>query len=249
MRPRIALTANPDNTTGYPRYRKAIEDAGGEAVLVYPAPDGHNLAQCVATVGSAHGVLLPGGVDVDPAEYGGTPHPTVSLGPAAYDAFELSVARMALASALPTLAICRGIQVINVALGGTLYQDIEDCYERPRGFVLQHRQQPPHPRGEATHDVDVLDGSILARLFGVRRVMTNSLHHQALRRIAYPLVAIGWARDGIVEAVEARESHPFFVGVQWHPEEMVGHDEPSRVLFRAFVEEARRRAQRAASAV
>jgi putative glutamine amidotransferase len=138
------------------------------------------------------------------------------------------------------LAICRGMQVINVALGGTLYEDIGDQYESSNGLVLRHMQTPDFSRQDTTHDVDLRADSRLARIAGAASVKTNSLHHQAVRRIAYGLDPVGRARDGIVEALELRGDHPFFVGVQWHPEELVARDEPSRALFADFIEAAAR---------
>jgi len=133
---------------------------------------------------------------------------------------------------------------MNVALGGTLWEDIPDQYEARNGLKLHHQQTPEHSRTEPTHPVDLREGTRLHELFAGRLVHTNSMHHQALRRIAHDLVPSGTARDGIVEAVEARDNHPFYVGVQWHPEDMVERDEPSRLLFRELVKRAAQHARR-----
>ena len=247
MKPRIAITADAErlNEPNYlAAYKRAIEKAGAEPVLL--ADGGEDVAAALAPF---DGLLLPGGADVDPAEYGGREHPTLSKAPERYDHLELSAARTALRNGLPTLGICRGVQVMNVALGGTLYEDVPEQYEASSGQLLQHRQTPPHPRHEATHPVDIADGSLLASVIGSRMTPTNSMHHQALRRVAHDLVVVGKTRDGVIEAVEARSNHPFFVGVQWHPEEMVEVDGPSRSLFTGFVASAAKRAQTRASAV
>jgi putative glutamine amidotransferase len=244
MKPRIAITADAeriDDSTYLRAYRQAVEKAGGEPVLLHEAVEPKDVE---AALERFDGLLLPGGADVDPAEFGGRDHPTVSKGSQDYDRLELEAARVALHRDVPALAICRGIQVMNVALGGTLFVDLPDEFDPQRGPLLEHRQTPPHPRHEATHPVDLKEGSLLARLLGSRMTPTNSMHHQALRRISHELVAIGWTRDGVVEAVEARGNHPFYVGVQWHPEEMIEVDGPSRTLFAAFIQSATQRAQR-----
>src|SRR5579872_2155606 len=209
-KPRIAITADPERTVKpeYLRsYRKAVEAAGGEPVLVIPTD-----AAVETTLQEFDGLLLPGGADVDPAVYGGREHPAVFKAP--------------------------------VALGGTLLEDIPDQHESENGLKLRHQQVPEHGRQEPTHAVDLQRGSKLHELFGGGTVHTNSMHHQALRRIPHDLVAVAKTRDGIVEAVEARDNHPFYVGVQWHPEDMVERDEPSRALFRELVARAAERARR-----
>jgi putative glutamine amidotransferase len=249
MKPRIAITADAerlDEPNYLAAYKRAVEKAGGEPVVVAGAgADG----DVTAALSRFDGILLPGGADVDPSEYGGRDHPSLSKAPEAYDRLELATARAALRTGIPTLGICRGVQVMNVALGGTLWEDLPEQYQPPAGALLQHRQTPPHPRHEATHPVDITDGSLLAGVIGSRMAPTNSMHHQALRRVAHDLVVVAKTRDGIIEAVEARPSHPFFLGVQWHPEEMVEVDGPSRALFSAFVASAAKRASSRASTV
>lgn len=248
MKPRIAITADAERLAEpnyLAAYKRAVERAGAEPFLLSEAAGSQQLDVALRGV---DGLLLPGGADVDPAEYGGRDHPSLSKAPPAYDRLELEAARLALRDHVPTLAICRGIQVMNVALGGTLWEDVPEQYQ-PTGPAIAHRQTPPHPRSEATHPVDFKDGSLLANLIGARMTPTNSMHHQALRRVAHDLVVVGQTRDGIIEAVEARSQHPFYVGVQWHPEEMVEVDEPSRKLFSEFVANAARRARSRASAV
>jgi len=241
MKPRIAITVGPDEAAhGNTRqtYRDAVASAGGDPVLIGPiAREG-----LAALLADFDGLLLPGGTDVDPAAYGGATHPSVDLAHPDRDALELEAVRFAKRSGLPTLAICRGMQVVNVALGGTLFEDVPDQYDPPNGLKLRHFQTPDHSRKETTHDVDVKAGSRLAQIAGAAAIATNSMHHQAVRRIAYDLEPVATARDGIVEALELRGEHPFFIAVQWHPEELFGTDEPSRRLFARFVDAAARRA-------
>lgn len=247
MHPKIAITADGArrNSPGYLRsYKRAIEQAGGEPVLVSCETDPVRVEELLDEF---DGLLLPGGADIDPAEYGGQDHPMVSKAARDLDSLELEAARVAKRHDLPTLAICRGVQVMNVALGGTLWEDIGEQYDAENGLKLRHQQTPDRGRQETTHPVDLQPESTVARALGGNTLATNSMHHQALRRLAHDLVAVGKARDGIVEAVEARTNHPFFVGVQWHPEDLVDSDEPSRSLFRAFIAQAEKRAQRRAA--
>ena len=249
MRPKIAVTVGPDEVaSGNLRltYRAAIEQAGGDPVLFWGVERG----AVGASLEPFDGLLIPGGHYLDPETYGGRPHPAVVTAHPQRDALELEAARHAKRAGLPTLAICRGIQVINVALGGTIFEDIADQFQPSGGPALRHMQTPDFSRKETTHDVDLHAGSRLANIAGAVSVRTNSLHHQAIRRLSYAFEPVGKARDGIVEAVELRGDHPFYIGVQWHPEELVERDAPSRALFSAFVEAAaRRRAGRAAAAV
>jgi putative glutamine amidotransferase len=238
MKPRIAITCGPDRGGEAPfsRYRAAVENAGGEPVLV----SGIERGLVGKALSGYDGLLLPGGHDLDPETYGGRPHESIQLDHPDRDALELEAARYASRSGLPTFAICRGLQVVNVALGGTLYQDIEDQYEAPNGLRLRHQQTPDHSRSDTTHEVDLTPGSRLAQIASAAAIATNTLHHQAPRRIAYSLQVTGRARDGIVEALELRGEHPFFVAVQWHPEELVERDAPSRDLFAEFIRAAQR---------
>lgn len=247
MRPRIAITASRSDV-GKPearrRYREAITQAGGEPVLI-AAPD--YLASVPDMLERFDGLLLPGGRDVDPEAYGSRMHPTVDPAPQELDAFELEAARACKRLRIPTLGICRGIQILNVAFGGSLYEDIDAQYAPSNGVRVRHMQTPDHARSEPTHRVEVEAGSQLAALLGATSLDTNSIHHQALRRVAADLAPVAHARDGVIEGVEMREGHPFLVAVQWHPEDLVGRDEPSRSLFRGFVAQAAQHASRRAA--
>lgn len=242
MKPHIAITIGPDELErGDTRatYRAAVERAGGEPILLANVQG----AKAVDVLADYDGLLIPGGPDLEPALYGGRPHPAVRLAHGERDALELDAARYAKRAGLPLFAICRGMQVVNVALGGTLYEDIPDQYEPRDGLKLRHEQTPELSRKETSHDVDLRAGSKIARIVGASSLRTNSLHHQAVRSVAWDLEPVGIARDGIVEALELRGSHPFFVAVQWHPEDLADADEPSRRLFAHFVEAAANRAR------
>jgi len=205
-------------------YTRAVLMAGGLPVLI------PNVAETPIgdLLGRLDGLLLTGGRDVAPAHYGQLDvHPSVELD-TLRDAVELPLIREAFERDVPILAICRGIQALNVALGGTLFQDLPS--QRP-GFV-SHRQTAP--RHEATHQLVLEPGSLAARALNVTQLRVNSFHHQGVEYVAPPLKATGYAEDGLIEAVEA-EGRRFVLGVQYHPEEMVNVCESSRRLFRTFV--------------
>lgn len=221
-------------------YVLAIREAGGLPLIVTPAHDGEGLRELY---GLLDGLVLSGGEDVEPARYGETPaYPNVEVVPER-DAMELRLLEWALTDGLPVLAICRGIQVLNVALGGSLYQDLPT--DRPH--AVQHEQQkadPPVPRPQPSHAVTVLPGSFLASLVGEGEIPINSMHHQGIKALAPTLVPVAHAADGLIEGVEANDPAPsaFLVGVQWHPEELaLGGDARSRRLFEAFVTAAAKR--------
>jgi putative glutamine amidotransferase len=233
-RPLIGLTtsttvdAYPERAYTNAAYIDAVQQAGGVPVLLPPQLTG---AARDALWSQLNALVLTGGGDVDPARYGQPRHATVSEVSAARDDLEIDVTRRALAEDVPLLAICRGIQVLNVALGGTLIQDISAT----RGSLIQHSQT--EPRHAATHAVKVDTGSRLADILGCLALEVNSLHHQAIDVAADGLRVVAHAPDGVVEAAEVAQ-HPFAVAVQWHPEELVGHDSGARNLFRALVEAA-----------
>lgn len=223
-----------------PDYVAAIEHANADARLLEPETDDLPLvlAEC-------DGVLLTGGADVDPARYHAERHPTVEINPAR-DEFEFALARLALERNMPMLAICRGIQLLNVVAGGTLVQDIPS--QRPG--VLSHGI--PHPPDRIAHDVLVRPDTCLAALLapaldGDRHIAVNSRHHQAVDALAPGFVAAATAPDGIVEAIEKPDA-AFCVGVQWHPENFWRSGEFA-ALFEGLVCAAREvRARRPVSA-
>ena len=244
--PRIGITSSdpsePDGTlhADLVPYVRAVVRAGGEPVVL--ENDESNLSEVVSTL---DGVLLTGGVDVDPARYGGNPkhsHSQAARYRADRDAFEIALVRATRESGMPTLCICRGIQIANVAFGGTLIEDVRD--ELGQGYAINHRQTYENGQDRSDyapgHDVSVDSESAFARLVGVTSFAANSMHHQALRTVASGFRVVGRTGDGIVEAFEAAENHPFFFGVQWHPEELAP-DAVSERLFGGLVDAARRR--------
>jgi putative glutamine amidotransferase len=224
------VNASPERAYVNGAYVRALQDAGGVPVLL--APQLHSAARLVLWR-LLDGVVLTGGGDIDPARFGQSRHPTVSDVSQARDTLEIDLSHYALEHRLPLLAICRGIQVLNVALGGTLHQDIASDFEH----CIAHSQT--EARHQPTHRVKVEDGTRLARILGVAEVEVNSFHHQALARLGQGLRAVAWSPDGIVEGVELEEERELALGVQWHPEDLVGHDPAARNLFRAVVEASR----------
>ena len=210
------------------RYLRAIEAAGGVPVVVPPLRP----AAAEQLLERVTGVCLSGGPDLDPVAYGARGHER--LGPTwrELDAFELALARAADARDLPILAVCRGLQVLNVARGGTLHQHLPDVV----GEEITHRQG--EPTGEATHWVTFTGESQVRRILGRSRTKVNSFHHQAVDELGERLAITGRARDGTIESVEATDRE-FVLGVQWHAECMVARAEHA-ALFRAFVEAAER---------
>jgi putative glutamine amidotransferase len=180
-------------------------------------------------------LLLPGGEDVDPAFYGEARHEKCGRVSLDRDETELALARWAMEEGKPLFAICRGIQVLNVAQGGSLYQDIQTQVPG----TDKHDWYPDHPRDRQSHTLEIVPRTRLAQLSGTTSLPVNSLHHQAIKEAAPGLVVVAHAEDGIVEAVEAPD-HPFALGVQWHPEELASRDARAQRLFDAFVEACRR---------
>ncbi len=188
-------------------YLRSVELAGGVPVVL--APSGPALHP--ALVDRLGGLILTGGVDVQPQLYGAVPHETVDRTSPERDEFEIKLVHEVLRRELPVLGICRGMQVLNVALGGTLVQDI------PAFVGSTYHDDPERPRDGIAHKVDVRPGSILSGLVGAGQVEVNSFHHQCLDRLAPGLEVTARSEDGVVEGVEL-QGRPFVVGVQWHPE-------------------------------
>lgn len=172
------------------------------------------------------GLLLMGGGDVDPARYGQERRPEVVGVSTTRDDFEIGLVRAAIARQIPTLAICRGMQVLNVALGGDLNQHLAD------GSAVRHRTPDD---GYVTHTVRLAKGSRLAAAVGLDRVESACSHHQTLARLGEGLAPVGWADDDVVEAVE--NTAGWVVGVQWHPERTAVEDPSQQRLFDAFVQQ------------
>ena len=203
-------------------YVDAVRRAGGSVALLPPGegePD-----DWLARV---DGVILSGGGDIDPARYGGAGHETVYMVDADRDRTEFELAKQVLAVGLPTLAICRGAQVLNVVLGGTIHVHLPDVVGEAVAHRAPSREPTPHP-------VSVEANSRLAGILGERWFEAASWHHQAIDRVAPALRVAARASDGTIEAVEM-PGHPWLVAVQWHPELTAGHDPVQQRLFDALV--------------
>lgn len=227
----ITVGATPERAFVNSAYLHAVQQAGGVPVPLPPQLSAASLHRLGVEL---RGLLLTGGGDVDPALFGEAPHPTLDDVAPARDALETSALHLALERGVPVLAVCRGVQVLNVARGGSLYQDVAT----EPGTQFPHRQT--EPRDQPTHKVKVTPGSRLAETLGADELEVNSMHHQAIHRLGRGLTAVAWAADQLVEGVELDDPARFVLGVQWHPEEMVGHSEPARRLFSALVAAARK---------
>lgn len=178
------------------------------------------------------GLFLPGGVDVDPAAYGEPRGPLCGRTDPARDWTELLFSRWALADRKPVLAVCRGAQLVNVAVGGSLYQDV--AAQHPAAIKHDHYPVGGRRRDELAHEVHLAEGSRLRRLLGTGTLAVNSMHHQGIARLAPGLVAVATSPDGLIEGVEG-VTDDFLIGVQWHPEDLIDVDARMRRLFEAFI--------------
>ena len=230
MKPVIGLTSNM-NVDGKheidPEYMAAIMQAGGLPFII-PADVEQEVEQSASLL---DGLVLTGGKDIDPKYYGEEPHPKLGEVSPARDRMEIALVRQMRAADKPIFGICRGIQLLNVAFGGDLYQDVEGQMDRP---VLQHAQRAP--RSHRSHAVKLEKGSVLEDIVGEPLLQVNSFHHQAVKRVAASLRISAFSNDGIVEAIEGREED-FLFGVQWHPERLaVAGDAPSSRIFNSFIQ-------------
>ncbi len=176
------------------------------------------------------GLFLAGGADVSPTRYGEAAKPYLGATDPERDAVETAFVRMSLDARLPIFAVCRGLQLLNVACGGSLHQDIRA--EVPAAIKHDYFAADLHIRTACVHDIAVKAGTRIADIFGSASLSVNSMHHQAIKELAPNLIASAFAPDGIIEAVEAKAS--FAIGVQWHPEELAATDPAMRRLFEAF---------------
>ena len=215
--PRIGITYSSEIKAE--PYADAIRASGGEPVLITPESDLEEF--------EFDGLLLGGGVDVDPALYGEERGPQTEVPNTARDVMEQQLLAQALQRDIPVLAICRGLQLLNVVHGGSLVQHQEG-----------HEIRPPE-KWLPAHSVKVAAPSLLSNILQSETIRVNSRHHQTVARVADGLRVVGRAFDGTVEALESTE-HEFVLGVQWHPEDMVAHDPIQKKLFDQFVDRARK---------
>jgi putative glutamine amidotransferase len=215
-------------------FRQSVLHVGGEVRLLDPSAD------VAAAMAGIDGLLLTGGGDVDPAKYGEAPHSTMSPAEPGRDDFELALVALAREQRLPIFAVCRGIQVLNVACGGTLVQDIPS---QLTGALPHQLEVPPHQPMEFAHEVWIEADTLLSRLMRERisdadACDVNSRHHQAVRQLAPGLIVSATAPDGVIEAIEDPNAR-FCLGVQWHPENFFRTGE-FRPLFEGFLQAASR---------
>jgi putative glutamine amidotransferase len=235
--PIIGLTAyNENNKYGHPivalmqNYIRAVSEAGGVPVLIPPSAISGEAV--TALLKKLDGILLTGGGDIAIDRFNGEPHPRVGGVDPDRDTLEIGLTQAAAESGKPFLGICRGFQVVNVALGGTLYTDIQD--QLPG--AIKHDYDSDSQRQFLAHTVQLEKGTALAGIMGETGLTVNSLHHQGAKDLAPSLKPAAYAPDGLVEGLEL-PGHPFGMAVQWHPEWLL--DQPvTRRFFGAFIEAA-----------
>jgi putative glutamine amidotransferase len=208
-------------------YIESIIKAGGIPLLI---PVGISNSELPDLCSSLSGILFSGGEDINPAVYKGPSHPSVEICDDERDSLEVALMKLVIEKHIPFLGICRGCQMMNVALGGTLYSDIADQKIDAR----RHSYFSPYARDHLVHPVSIAVDSLLAKITDKTELKVNSLHHQGINSIAPQLIPTGWcSEDKLVEALEFPD-HPFALGVQWHPEELQAFPE-MRAIFQAFM--------------
>jgi putative glutamine amidotransferase len=248
VRPLIGITTHflpiqdggrPYHVT-YGRNALAIERAGGLPVLI---PSGLDIATLRAIYDRVDAVMVPGGGDVNPERYNAARHTSVYRVDDARDQSEIQVVRWSVEDNRPLFGICRGNQLINIALGGTLVQDIPSLVDTP---IKHDYPQPEIPHTHRAHNITIDADSRLAQIMGTTTLTVNSLHHQAIEQPAPTVKITAYAPDGVIEALEIPGLH-FALSVQWHPEDMIEDDPAMQQLFNAFVQAARESALRSSS--
>jgi putative glutamine amidotransferase len=216
------------------RYIRALSAAGALSWMIPLVGDEPETLRGIYD--ELDGIFLPGGADIDPANYGEEAHARCDKSDPARDEVELSLVRWALLDGKPVLGVCRGLQLVNLAAGGTLYQDLA---EQMPGSI-KHDYFPfggRFARDYLAHEVNVAGRTKLAEIFGAGALKVNSMHHQGVRRLGAQLVASAVAPDGLVEGIESGNGS-YLVAVQWHPEALIEHSATSRRLFASFVDAA-----------
>jgi putative glutamine amidotransferase len=226
-KPKIGIAV--DRAKRAAKYQLSVERAGGDVELLLPESYQEDVLDRL------DGLLLSGGGDVDASEFNDKNHPTVHYVNRPRDLMELTLTREARKRGVPVFGICRGMQVMNVALGGNLIQDIPDEIKS----LLVH-DDSQNSRQNLVHEVIIQKGTLLHRILGEDRLAVNSFHHQAVKELGNGLIPTAWSEDRIVEGIEIPDA-PFFLGVQWHPEEFVEHGAIFHALFETFVEAARKK--------
>lgn len=233
LKPLIGITCDHDIETDRLQLRMAyirgVIRAGGLPVL-FPYAESDHLKALILHV---DGLLLTGGGDIDPSFFGELPHSRLGRVNKVRDEVEITFCKLAMAHNIPVLGICRGIQIMNTAAGGALYQDLPSQWGNTELF--EHSQTIPD--WQPSHRVNIEESSLLYEIAGKVTIPVNSLHHQAIKEAVYPFRTVAKADDGVIEAIES-DKHTFCLGVQWHPERMPD-DIFSQSIFAAFVRACR----------
>jgi putative glutamine amidotransferase len=215
------------------RYVDVLTSAGA---IPWVIPLSHDMTTLRAVYERLDGVFLPGGVDMDPAVYSESRLPECGVTDPDRDRVEVAMVQWAIADGKPVLAVCRGVQVLNVAAGGTLYQDLAEWCDA----AIKHDYWPMEvkQRQDLVHEVTIEDGTQLASIIGAGTTTVNSMHHQGIKKLAPGLIVNSRAPDGLIEGVEGSDDGSYLIGVQWHPEELVESDPAMSRLFESFIEAA-----------
>lgn len=231
--PLIGVSANfkEEHTLLAQQYYQAVIFAGGAPVIIPVTVDNEVLTKIIQTL---DGLVISGGVDIDPKYFDQKPIPQLGEVIALRDEYELQLIHIAHKNQIPILGICRGMQMLNVAFGGSLYQDIATQYS---GFSLKHAQD--EPKNITTHNVTIKKKSRLAKIVGTENLDVNSSHHQAVQRIADAFRPSAFSSDGICEAIESDNFAE--IGVQWHPEHLVETEQSEHLnIFKWLIKEAQK---------
>lgn len=237
MQPIIGITAgkersdtNIEKACLIDKYSIAISASGGIPLIIPPDISIDSINTIMSHI---DGIMITGGGDIETKRFNGQDHPRVYGVDTDRDNLEIDLVLAAESTGKPILGICRGIQIINVALGGDLFTDIQD----QKIDSVKHDWFPEYPRDRLSHPIEINSGSRLNQILEITSTEVNSLHHQAIKTLSNKLSAIAFAPDGIIEAVELRD-HSFFLGVQWHPEWLLEF-KTTQKLFKAFIHAAK----------
>ncbi|MBN6206435.1 gamma-glutamyl-gamma-aminobutyrate hydrolase family protein [Ralstonia pickettii] len=231
MKPIIGVTPTIEMNEKFYKVSKnnllAIEKAGGIPAVLSFLSQSDDIDQVTEQL---DGLYLTGGDDIDPIYFNEEPHRKLGAFHPGRDAFEIAITQKMLEKNKPVLGVCKGAQMLNIAAGGDMYQDIYSQINEP---LLQHFQQAPNYT--ATHHVEFSEGSLIHQLIGKRKIRVNSFHHQANRRAGKGFIVSGKTSDGIVEVIESK-NYRFALGVQWHPEMLAAADDlPSKKIYDGFI--------------
>lgn len=204
---------------------EAVKLNGG---IPLPIPILEDVEQMKTLLNLCDGLVLPGGADVDPLYYGEEPHPKLGTVQPDMDEFIIKLLNLAFEVKMPVLGLCRGEQVINVAKGGTLYQDIPSCYGKEH---IMHQQT--YRSNITIHNIDIVEGTVLHKIFGSTKLRTNTMHHQSVKDLGKDLIVSATASDGIIEAIESKDGT--VLGVQWHPETLIYTEKDMNKIFKYFI--------------